>query len=106
MLRTFELHEYKPKKDSLLPHYAIAERKEGGGAFEGVTVDGERHVWTNADDAAAVRNCIEKEHWLDLYVLKLHADGAIEEISWPKSHPGSVRAEPEPKIHTPGFGTW
>jgi hypothetical protein len=106
MLRVFELHEYKPARNSPLPHFAIAERKGASGLFEGVTTGDDQHVWANADDAAAVRNVIEKKHGLDLYVLKLYANGAIEEISWPKGTPGKSRLEPEPKVHTPGAGTW
>jgi hypothetical protein len=105
MLRTFELHEYRPKKNSLLPHFVIAERKGTSGLFEGVTVDDEKRVWTNADDAAQLRSAIEKEHGLDLYVVKLHANGIVEEISWPKSDMMKL-ARAEKPIETPGAGTW
>lgn len=105
MLRTFELHEYRPKKSSILPHFVIAERNGESGLFEGVTVDDEKRVWNNADDAAQLRHTIEKEHGLNLHILKLHADGAIEEISWPKSDIMKL-ARAEKPIETPGAGTW
>lgn len=101
MLRTFELHEYRPQKNSLLPHFAIAEKNDSAFGFNGITADGEKNVWTNPDDAAAVRDAIEKEHGLDLYVLRLYADGQIEEVSWPKDVPRLLGA-----IETPDAGTW
>lgn len=105
MLRTFELHEYRPNRGAP-PHYVVAEGRgdRGSKLYDGVTTDGSQRVWQSSDAAAIMRQTIEREHGLDLYVLRMYADGNIEEVSWPKGWtPPVITDKP---ADAPGVGTW
>jgi hypothetical protein len=103
MLRTFELHEYRPKNGTK-PHYVVAEKRANIKAYDGITTDGTQRVWESADAAAIMRQAIENEHGLDLYVLRMYADGGLEEVSWPKGWvPPVITDKP---ADAPGVGTW